>query len=569
MRKYYNPAYDKNCVSINIIHFELIISNNMKRIITLCASFFLSIIFSFSQSVTIAGPTTACPGDNVTFTTTVTDVIPLTYQWKKNGNIIQFATDSGYIINYATFNDQAQYSVTISYDSAGTGTIKDTTSVNHSLAVFLPHTIEVTSGPKNQMICPGSSMTATVYTFGGGAESASATSLPLGLSQNIIGKTITISGTTTENGTYTITTSGNGCQPAVISGSITMIPQPSLEISSGQQNQTLCHGNNLATTVYTFDGCATGVTVNSLPAGLTQAVVGNTVTLSGIPTAGATYTITTISPCPEVSLSGVIDVISPLNLSQIDGDNSVCANQLESSYKIDSVIKAIYSWSVIGGEITYGNGTNKIVVRWGSVAMTGSVTVNVTDSNSCVSSQSLIVHISQMSATVLNDIVAKINVNGRAYLLIYPNPVEESFYQWYKNDDIISGANEQFYYPPSITPGSTLEPGADYKVFVASLNNFDCGNFTKPYRVLPLEKSGLIISPNPNDGNFVVSFGSTVTDLRGSVIEIYSLDGKIMQTGSVNTQEELNFNLTLANGFYYVKLNTVDNNSYIEKLLVK
>ncbi|WP_196300119.1 hypothetical protein, partial [Streptococcus pneumoniae] len=64
---------------------------------------------------------------------------------------------------------------------------------------------------------------------------------------------------------------------------------------------------------YTFGGSATGISVSGLPAGVTSAVVGNVLTISGNPTTASatpyTYTvITTGGNCGTPSLTGTITV---------------------------------------------------------------------------------------------------------------------------------------------------------------------------------------------------------------------------------------------------------------------
>lgn len=628
----------------------------MKRTITFCVLLFLSVILAFSKSVTISVPPSACQGTRVTFTSSVVGVTPKSYQWNKNNFAIPFATDSGYVISYVTLSDSGSYTLTISYDSLGT---KYLTSLPHHFSVSQLHTIALTNGMQNQSVCNGNALITTAYTFGGGADSASVASLPQGLNSNLSGNTLIISGNPTANGTYIVTTSGDSCQAATISGTVTITSLPTLVLKAGQKNQTVCNGSAIATTIYTFGGSATGATINSLPSGLNHNESGDTIIISGIPTLGGTYTITTsgssclpatisgtititsqpilsllsgqqnqticagtsitptvyaygngatavilnnlpagltstidtsnktlsitgspvqsgiytvstVSPCPDISLNGSVEIIAPLSLSQIYGDNSVCSNQQGIVYKIDSVSNVKnYSWSITGGSIVEGNGTPKISVNWGLVSMTGSVMVSVNDMTGCPSVQTLTVPVLQISAITPNDIVARLNASGEPFMLLYPNPPEALFYQWYKNNGMIEGANEQFYYPPLVTPGTLLEPNTDYKVYIAPATNRDCGNFTKAYRFSKAVKDALVIAPNPNDGNFVVSFGSEIIDLAGSFLEIISVDGKAIRMTDVNDQRNMKINLNLQNGFYFIKLTTGQGETFVRSFIVR
>jgi hypothetical protein len=631
----------------------------MKKTITFCTFLLLPVLFAFSQkSITITGPAVACQGASVAFISAVSGgVTPLSYQWKKNTNIIPYATGSNYIITYATQNDNGSYTVTISYDSSGI--IKNLTSLPHAFSVNLLHTLVLTSGMQNQSVCDGDSLITTGYTFGGGATGATVTSLPSGLTYNQTGNPVIIIGIPTAAGTYTVTTSGNNCQSATISGTVTITAQPTLVLTAGQKDQTVCNGSTIVTTSYTFGGSATGVTVTSLPSGMNSSVTGNTLSISGTPTASGTYTVTTsgssclpatisgtitivtppalsllsglqnqrvcagvpiiqtvyaygngatailvnnlpagltsnvdtshktltitgspvqsgvytvstVSPCTNISLNGSVELITPMTLSPIHGDNSVCSNQQGVVYRIDSISNVKnYSWSVTGGSIVEGNGTTEILVNWGLVSMSGSVRVTVDDTAGCSSVQTLIVPVSQTSAINPNDIIARSNANGETFMLLYPNPPEELFYQWYKNDGMIEGANEQFYYPPLVAPGTLLEPNTDYRVYIAPATNRDCGNFTKVYRFKIGKKDALVIAPNPNDGNFMISLGNEITDLAGSLIEIISMDGKTIRMVDVNDKRDLKMNLNLQNGFYVIKLITSQGETFVRSFIVR
>ena len=99
-------------------------------------------------------------------------------------------------------------------------------SQSYSLSPCVVPTIAITQGSPNETVCIFNSLSAVVYTFGGGATSATISSgvLPNGITANVIGNQLKIEGTPTASGTYnyTISTLG-GCLPnAAINGSITV-----------------------------------------------------------------------------------------------------------------------------------------------------------------------------------------------------------------------------------------------------------------------------------------------------------------------------------------------------------
>lgn len=100
---------------------------------------------------------------------------------------------------------------------------------NNKLYTFTPPaacnsaSISFTSGSSPQTICPGGSITNMVYTYSGEATNALVTNLPAGLSSsvNTTNKTVTISGTPTASGTFTVTTTGHTCgNAASITGTV-------------------------------------------------------------------------------------------------------------------------------------------------------------------------------------------------------------------------------------------------------------------------------------------------------------------------------------------------------------
>lgn len=84
---------------------------------------------------------------------------------------------------------------------------------------------------KSQSVTTGKSISTIVFNIGGGATNALATDLPAGLTAMVdtSAKTLTISGTPTETGTYAVTTIGNGT-PVLQSGTITVTLTPADQV---------------------------------------------------------------------------------------------------------------------------------------------------------------------------------------------------------------------------------------------------------------------------------------------------------------------------------------------------
>ncbi|MFT3908399.1 MAG: Ig-like domain-containing protein [Ferruginibacter sp.] len=190
--------------------------------------------------------------------------------------------------------------------ASATGTINVTSAV----------TVVLTSaaGTNAQTVCRNVAITNITYMINGGTG-ASVTGLPTGVTGSYSAGTFTISGTPTVNGTfnYTVTSSG-GCGTGTATGTITVQSQ-TITLTSGVASPSLCPNTTMTNIVFTLGGSATNATVTGLPAGVSYAVSGSTVTISGTPTTSGTYpyTVTTSGVCAAASTNGTITVQAGAN----------------------------------------------------------------------------------------------------------------------------------------------------------------------------------------------------------------------------------------------------------------
>jgi hypothetical protein len=107
-----------------------------------------------------------------------------------------------------------------------------------------------------------------------------------------------------------IVTSTFGSITSNISGAHKVNALPTLALTSGTHNPTVCSGTSISAT-YTFGGSATDVTAINLPLGLQQSINNNKLTIYGTPIANGTYTVSTInsSSCANSSLNGTIEIL--------------------------------------------------------------------------------------------------------------------------------------------------------------------------------------------------------------------------------------------------------------------
>ncbi|MBK7433908.1 MAG: PKD domain-containing protein [Chitinophagaceae bacterium] len=113
-----------------------------------------------------------------------------------------------------------------------TGNACATANAGGSITVTSDHTIILTSGAGSniQRVCLNTLIAPITYDIGGGATTFTITGLPPGITATQVGLTVTLQGSpTTTTGSpfnYTITTAGNNCVKASLSGTITVSPIP-------------------------------------------------------------------------------------------------------------------------------------------------------------------------------------------------------------------------------------------------------------------------------------------------------------------------------------------------------
>jgi len=177
------------------------------------------------------------------------------------------------------------------------------------------------SGKADQYVYQGTAIITTVYKWGGAATDVTVSNLPAGLTaeKDASAKTVTISGIPTENGTYTTTNVG-GENSIILTGDITIseVAPAELTVTSGSAVQEVFFNNAIETTVFTWGGGASDVSFTSLPAGISAVKdeAAKTLTISGIPTADGSYTISTIGGMEGsgVTINGNITRVLPTKI---------------------------------------------------------------------------------------------------------------------------------------------------------------------------------------------------------------------------------------------------------------
>ena len=176
-------------------------------------------------------------------------------------------------------------------------------------------------------LCINTALIPITHTTTGATGVGVATGLPTGVTASLAGNTLTISGTPTASGifNYSIPLTG-GCGSVSATGTITVTANNT--VGAASTTPTLCVNTALTPITHATTG-ATGIGVTTgLPAGVTTSLAGNTLTISGTPTASGTfnYTIPLTGGCGTVSATGTITVTPLLTVSAASSTPTLCIN---------------------------------------------------------------------------------------------------------------------------------------------------------------------------------------------------------------------------------------------------
>ena len=119
-------------------------------------------------------------------------------------------------------------------------------------------TISLSSGSNDQVVCQGENIENIIYSIGETGSNASVTGLPADLTTSYSGGNFTISGSSTQTGTYnySIKATGTCGESEALNGSITIDEKlvPSVSISSSDSDNIICEGTSVTFTATPLNG---------------------------------------------------------------------------------------------------------------------------------------------------------------------------------------------------------------------------------------------------------------------------------------------------------------------------
>jgi gliding motility-associated-like protein len=238
-----------------------------------------------------------------------------------------------------------------------------------------------------QTLCVNTAVQNIVYTLAN-ETNATVSGLPPGVVGTYTNGSFIISGTPTQDGpfSYTVTATG-ACAPVSMNGVITVNPDVTISLTTGNNEQTICINRGVASISYTLTN-STGASVTGLPPGVTGTYSNGTFVISGTATQSGTfnYTVTGTGLCRSASLAGKI-IVNPdvtIQLASANENQTVCVNTAfrNITYTVANETNVTVTGLPTGVTGNYINGS---FVISGTPSLAGSFPYTVTATGNCVS----------------------------------------------------------------------------------------------------------------------------------------------------------------------------------------
>ncbi|MDB4303497.1 Ig-like domain-containing protein, partial [Desulfosarcina sp.] len=295
-----------------------------------------------------------------------------------------------YSSNSFTISGTPTASGTFNYTVNTTGGVCTQDSQSGTIIVNPDATISINAADDNtQTICSGQNITQIRYNIGGSATGANATGLPAGINISLSGNVFTLSGSSADTpGIYNYTvvaTSGNGCKPASLTGSITINPNLTPTISISATDTDICDGDSVTFNISSQTNEGINPTyqwqINGANVG---GATNNFFTTSSLNHNDAVRVIMTSSEtCPgsaTVTSAAIPITVNDnetpsVSITSNDGDNMICpGDSIEfTAAPIFGGPSPLYQWKINGVNVG-GNTTNN---TFDTTSLTDGQTVSV------------------------------------------------------------------------------------------------------------------------------------------------------------------------------------------------
>jgi len=497
------------------------------------------------------------------FTVSASGTGTLTYQWYKGTTAIVGATSSTYTIGSASAADAGSYSVIV------TNPVGSVTSSNVTLGVTVAAPV-ISTQPTNQSINSGSSLNLSVVAVG----NAPLTYQWYLNNVAIVGansSTYNVSSAQTANaGTYTVSISNAG-------GSITSAPcTVTVTVSnppSAPLNVVATPSNGQVSVSFTAPSSTGGLSINSYTVTATPSIgngsstfatgTGSPIVVSGLNN-GIAYNISvTATTSGGTGLAGVASTTSTPGI--VPSISTQPANQsvsVGSSVNFSTIASGTaplsYQWYK-GSNAISGATSSSYSINTVAAADAGSYSVVISNSTGSITSSSATLTVNINAPGITTQPTNQSVIAGSALnLSVIATGTAPLTYQWYFNNNVISGATLSTY---SISTVQTSNAG-NYTVTVSNAGGAVTSNAavvtvgvitipTAPQNVTATASNGQIsvafLPPSSNGGSPNLTYTAIATPVTAGnpVVTVSGSTSPILITG-LNNGVAYNVSVTAA-----------------------
>ena len=456
---------------------------------------------------------TVVAGDNATFSVSATGTAPLSYQWSKNGTLIDGATGATYTVTAELTDNGAAFSVVVTNDVGSAQSSAATLNVTAA-----PVAPTITSQPASQSVTAGQSANFSVTATGtapltyqwlkngvpvaGASEAAYATPATTTADTGSAYSVVVSNGAgsvTSANAKLTVTASGGGATAPAIT------TQPA--------SQTVTAGKTASFTVV-----ATGTAPlsyqwkknGSAISGATSASY--TTPAATTADSGAGFTVTVSNSAGSVTSSAAILTVNAAvtapKITTQPASQAITAGKTATFTVVASGSAPLsYQWRKNGAAIS-GAASSTYTTPAESTSDSGaSFTVTVSNSAGSVTSNAAILTVTAATTapTITTQPVSRTITAGQtATFSVVAAGTAPLTYQWKKSGTAISGATASTYTTPAQT---TADSGASFTVTVSN----SAGSVTSNAAILTVTAAATAPTITTQPANQAVQAGQTAT----------------------------------------------------------
>ncbi|WP_418511511.1 HYR domain-containing protein [Corallibacter sp.] len=289
----------------------------------------LDYVQSATSTITASTSTTICQGTPVTFTSSNSNLgANPQYEWFVGG--VSEGNNSPTFTTSGLNNGDDVY---VEITSGPCNTVTASNSIVMTVNPLLP--VSYTLNASNNPICSGENTTffVTGLTNGGATPTYQwyVNGTPVGGNTNSY-----VSSSIADGDIISVDVSSSlACAnpvPARESITMTVTPDATINLNSGNDNQTVCNGTAMSNIIYTI-GNATNATITGIPTGITGNYTSGVFTISGTPTQTGVFNYTVIPEgCGSAIATGIISVgpDATINLLSSSENSSICNNNSDN-----------------------------------------------------------------------------------------------------------------------------------------------------------------------------------------------------------------------------------------------